>query len=125
MTAVYARQAQTFTVQGNLMTKLIAPSVGASEVMAWRAKMEPGAASPPHIHNHEEVVVILASSVKVLIGEEEHLLSAGDAFVVPPHTVHQVINAGQELWDSVIAMPVGTRFLRPDGQEQPTTPWTQ
>ena len=125
MTVVHASEAQTFEMQGNLMTKLIAPSMGATEVMAWRGKMQSGASSPPHIHDHEESVIILAGTVRVRIGEQEHTLSAGDAFVVPPNILHQVINTGAEMWDSVIAMPVGTRFIRPDGQEQPAPPWTK
>jgi quercetin dioxygenase-like cupin family protein len=87
MTSVHAENAETFEMQKNLMTKLVAPSTGAKEIMAWRGKMQAGAARPPHIHEHEEVLVILAGTVKVKIGDEEHILRAGDAFEVPPHTI--------------------------------------
>lgn len=107
------------------MTKLIAPSAGAKETMAWRGKLEADASSPPHIHDHEEVVVILAGTVKVKIGEEEHTLQAWDAFEMPPQTLHQVINGGEEMFDSVIAMHVGTTFMRSDGQENTPPPWTK
>lgn len=111
MTIVHGESAETFEMQGNMMTKPIAPSTGAREIMAWRGKMQAGTASPPHVHDHEEMVIILAGTVKVKIGEKEYTLQAGDAFEVPPQTLHQVINGSDEIFDSVIARPVGTKLI--------------
>jgi quercetin dioxygenase-like cupin family protein len=119
-----AAEADTFTVQGNHMTRLVAPSTGASEVMAWRAAMDAGVASPPHRHDHEEIVVLLSGTLLAKVGETEAVLTSGDACLIPAHTLHQVINTGAEPCTLLIAMRVGTRFLRPDGSETPAPPWT-
>ena len=118
-------QAETFSVQGNHMTRLIAPSIGASEVMAWRATMDAGAASPPHRHDHEEIVVMLSGTLLAKIGEQEAVLTPGDACLIPASTLHQVINTGTDPCSMLITMQVGTRFLRPDGSETPAPPWTR
>jgi quercetin dioxygenase-like cupin family protein len=125
MTIIKSSDAQTFEVQGNHMTKLIAPSTGATEVMAWRAKLSPGAASPPHRHDVEEVVVVLSGSCIAKLDGAEHTLSAGDACVIPPNTLHQVINTSDEPWECITAMKVEARFIRPDGSETPSPPWTK
>jgi quercetin dioxygenase-like cupin family protein len=125
MSIIKSSETQTFEVQGNSMTKLIAPSTGATEVMAWRAKLGVGAASPPHRHDVEEVIVVLSGSCTARIGEETHTLSAGDACLIPAGTLHQVINSGEEAWECVTAMKVGAHFIRPDGNETPTPPWTK
>jgi len=113
MSIIKSSEAQTFEVQGNSMTKLIAPSTGATEVMAWRAKLGAGAAS------------VLSGSCTAKIDGVEHTLSAGDACLIPPNTLHQVINSGEAPWECVTAMKVGARFIRPDGNETPTPPWTK
>jgi quercetin dioxygenase-like cupin family protein len=80
---------------------------------------------PPHRHDVEEVIVVLSGSCTARIGEETHTLSAGDACLIPAGTLHQVINSGEEAWECLTAMKVGARFIRPDGNETPTPPWTK
>jgi quercetin dioxygenase-like cupin family protein len=125
MSIIKSTNTETFEVQGNRMTKLIAPSTGATEVMAWRAQLSAGATSPPHRHDVEEVIVVLAGSCTAKIDGVEHTLSAGDACVIPPNTLHQVINTTDAPWECITAMKVGARFIRPDGNETPTPPWTK
>lgn len=125
MPVIRAGEVPTWEVQGNRMTGMAAPSRGASEVMAWKAELDAGVSSPPHTHDHEEVVVLVSGAMKVRIGEEEYELSEGDAFIVPPGTLHQVRNEADTAAACITAMPVGTRFVRPDGQETPPPPWTR
>jgi quercetin dioxygenase-like cupin family protein len=125
MTVIRVSDAPEFETQGNHMTGLASPSRGAKELLVFRGRLDPGAASPPHTHDHEEVFVVTEGKVHARIGDEEHELSAGDAAVIPPNTVHQVVNKSDGAFDLVISMLAGTRFFRPDGEEVPAPPWTK
>jgi hypothetical protein len=39
MAIVHGENAETFEVQGNMVTKLIEPSTGGKEIMAWRGSL--------------------------------------------------------------------------------------
>jgi uncharacterized cupin superfamily protein len=58
----------------------------------------PGASvCPLHAHAVQwELFVILAGQAAVRIGEERHRVRAGDAFIQPPGTAHQITNTGTD-----------------------------
>ncbi len=124
MSYISAAGAPTFHCQGNTLTKLIAPSTGAQEVMAWRDRLEPGAGSAPHLHDHEELIVVITGECVARIGRMEMILTVGDACLIPAGATHQITNRGIEPWECITVMPVGTQFLLPDGSETPPPPWT-
>ncbi len=54
-------------------------------------------AGAPHHHEHTmEVFYVLAGTLTVLLGDEEHAVSAGGCAVVPPGTTHTFANRGTE-----------------------------
>ena len=58
MGVVRAADISEFELMGNHMRGLATPSRGAAEVAVWRGVTEPGATTPPHKHDHEEVLVV-------------------------------------------------------------------
>lgn len=110
--------------EGNLAGGVATPSRGAEEVSVIRQRQVPGAANPPHTHDREEVTVVLSGSVRVTTGEEEAELSAGDALIVPAHTVHQVRTVGDAQAEWLLVAPSGVRFLFADGREV-SPPWAE
>lgn len=110
--------------EGNFAGGVATPSRGAEEVSVIRQRQAPGAANPPHSHDREEVTVVLSGSVRVTTDEEEIDLSAGDALVVPAHTVHQIRTVGDIEAEWLLAAPSGVRFLFADGREA-SPPWAK
>lgn len=50
------------------------------------------------IHEHVEQTLYIVSGVcKVILNDEEHILSGGDVAVVTPGTKHNFINTGEEM----------------------------
>lgn len=89
-------------------------SRGSSEVALWNHAL--AAESPPHWHDHDQVIYVLAGTGRIVVGDEEVALSVGDVVVAPARIPHQV-RAGDEGLDTLVAMPATLRTFRPDGSE--------
>ena len=61
-------------------------------------RVPPGAAvCPRHAHTVQwELFIALAGTATVRAGDEMHPVAAGDAFLQPPGTAHQIRNTGRE-----------------------------
>lgn len=60
----------------------------------WKQTMAPGAATPPHRHDCDEVVVVLAGSGTLLIDGRTLRFSAGDTLLLPAGLDHEIVNTG-------------------------------
>jgi quercetin dioxygenase-like cupin family protein len=75
MTVVHSNELQFIeTPGGNFGSGLATPSRGAAEVSVIRQRQQPGGANPPHMHDREEVMVLLAGAVTVTVAAEPHPL---------------------------------------------------
>jgi quercetin dioxygenase-like cupin family protein len=125
MGVVRAADIPEFELMGNHMRGLATPSRGAAEVAVWRGVTEPGATTPPHTHDHEEVLVVLAGSGSASMDGEQVEVSPGDVLIVPPKTLHQLHGPAEgEPLDAIAVMPIGTRTFLPDGEEL-QAPWSE
>ena len=96
---------------------------GLSRLSVWRQVMAPGSATPPHQHDCEEVVLVLAGSGEVHSAGKVLAFGPDTTLVLPPHVPHQIFNTGSVPLETVApfsATPVGT-FL-PGGEPIPL-PW--
>jgi quercetin dioxygenase-like cupin family protein len=106
-------QDQTYELNGNHMSGVATPSRGAASVEVWRGTMDAGAATPPHQHEHEEVVLVLAGHGRAVVDGREVRYQAGDTVILPPGKVHQIFaDSATEL---VAAMPLASPICTPDG----------
>lgn len=89
---------------------------GLSQLSLWRQSLAPGAATPPHLHDCDEVVLCLAGSGELHVDGAVRRFGANATVVLPKERVHQLVNAGAgtlELLGIFGGSPVGTRL--PDG----------
>ena len=96
---------------------------GLSQLSLWRQTMAPGAATPPHSHDCDEVVLCLAGSGEVHVDGEVHRFGPDTTLVLPRGRPHQIFNTGQVPMETIGvfgASPVGT-FL--PGGEAIELPW--
>lgn len=104
-------------IPGNTLRGLATPSRGSTEIMLWNHRAEAGSASPPHWHDHDQVIYVLSGSGRVVVGDEEFAVRAGDVIVAPANIPHQVHAAADEALDTIAAMSVALKTFSPDGSE--------
>lgn len=59
-------------------------------------EVAPGGHTPRHFHDYEHEVYVLAGKGKIVDGDRELALAAGDVVFVAPNDVHQFRNTGSE-----------------------------
>ena len=60
-------------------------------------RLEPGYEPAPHSHPHEQILYIVAGTMKLHIGDEVLTLGAGGLAVVPPNVTHWGEVVGNEV----------------------------
>lgn len=96
---------------------------GLRKLSVWQQSLAAGAATPPHRHDCEEVVLCTAGNGELHIGGRVMLFGARQTVVIPANIEHQLINAGTEpveLLAIFSSAPVDARF--PNGEAIPL-PW--
>jgi mannose-6-phosphate isomerase-like protein (cupin superfamily) len=89
---------------------------GLERLAIWSQRIDPQGATPPHFHDCEEVILIRQGEGTLVFRGEEQAFSAGDTIIVPPTTVHQILNTGDE--DLVLLAVLSTANVEvklPDG----------
>ncbi len=51
-------------------------------------RLMPGHAPNPHSHMHEQILYIMAGTMKLHVGNEVHIIGPGGLLVVPPNVTH-------------------------------------
>ncbi|MFC7187911.1 cupin domain-containing protein [Halorubrum yunnanense] len=86
---------------------LLDESDGAPHFAMRRFELAPGAAVPRHTNAVEHEQYVLAGEYVVGIGDEEHIVSPGDALLVPAGAEHWYRNEGDEPGAFICAVPNG------------------
>ncbi len=113
MSVVRREENEIHSMQGNHIAGVATPGSGARQVEMWRGRMDAGAATPPHRHDTEEVVLFLSGSGRATIGPRELRYQAGDTLILPAAEVHQLFAETDS--EFVSAMPIGGTVQLPDG----------
>jgi quercetin dioxygenase-like cupin family protein len=111
-----------FDLQGNTIHGLAAPSSGCSETIMYRLTVPPGAETPAHEHDHEEVFHLASGALEARLGDGTEQVRAGDTVMIPPGVRHSVRSTGAEDAAMLCVMPAGTLFIKPDGSGA-VPPW--
>jgi quercetin dioxygenase-like cupin family protein len=93
------------------------------KLSVWRQSLEPGAATPPHQHAVDEVVLCLAGSGEVEIDGHRETFGPHQTIVLPAGKPHQLRNTGATALELVAVFgesPVRTCW--PDGSDL-EVPW--
>jgi quercetin dioxygenase-like cupin family protein len=115
-------QNQIHSMQGNHVAGVATPASGAQQVEMWRGRIEAHAATPPHSHDTEEVVLFLTGSGRATVDDREVTYQPGDTLILPPHQIHQIFADIDS--EFVAAMPIGGTAQLVDGMVI-DLPWRQ
>ncbi len=79
-------------------TEYVGPDVGARNVSIRVYRFRPSSGlGPYHMHTTaESVYFVLVGVVRVRLGDQEHLLGAGDLVFIPPGEAHSIGNGGPD-----------------------------
>ncbi len=96
---------------------------GLQHLSMWRQTVAAGAATPPHRHDCEEIVLIQSGSGELHLDGKVTPFGPDSTLVIPRNADHQIINTGS-VEMNVVAAFAGTGFAVqfPDGQPIPL-PW--
>ncbi|HYD96380.1 MAG TPA: cupin domain-containing protein [Noviherbaspirillum sp.] len=114
---VIANQAPAATgIPGIEHVTLAGSDDGLRRISVWQQSLAPGAATPPHRHDCEEVVLCRAGAGELHIGECIERFGADMTVLIPADVDHQIVSVGKEALQLVAvfsATPVATWL--PDG----------
>lgn len=104
-------------------TTLAGVDNGLAHLSLWRQTIEPGAATPPHRHDCEEVVVVATGSGELHIDGRVERFGPDSTLAIPANVNHQILNTGSEPMNLVAAFSVSpVEVVLPDGSPLPL-PW--
>jgi mannose-6-phosphate isomerase-like protein (cupin superfamily) len=96
MSAIKFSELQTFDFPGIVHQTIASKGLGARGIEIWRQSIAPQAETPVHLHDCEEVVVVLQGSGRVIMDGKNIDFAANSTLIIPPDTLHQIINTGSE-----------------------------
>lgn len=104
-------------------TTLAGSDNGLSRLSVWRQTIDPGAATPPHRHDCEEVVVVASGCGELHIAGRVERFGPDSTLVIPGNVDHQILNTGAEPMNLIAAFSTTpVNVLLPDGSPLPL-PW--
>jgi len=109
MPSIDNSQAQSFEMAGVTFTPVAAPSRGTRETAIWRARVAPGTPGLLHHMTREEIIVSVRGEGRIRIGDDAHVIKAGDAFAVPAFNDFTLECAGDVAFEAMVVLPVGGR----------------
>jgi quercetin dioxygenase-like cupin family protein len=121
MPVITNEDAPRFDLRGTHVVGMASPSRGASETCAWRLTLDPGAGSPDHTLDHEEVFVVIAGKACATLDGRTHELGERDGLIVPAGVAFRIANAADAPFEAIVCLPVGARATV-DG-EVTVPPW--
>ncbi len=57
-------------------------------VLMVQFSIRAGSVVPLHSHPHEQVGCVISGSQRLTVGDETHLIEAGDSYYIPPGVLH-------------------------------------
>ena len=96
--------------------KVVTPESGAQTLEMWEQHMPPDGHIPPHYHECEEIITILAGTIEFKFGDESQVIRATTTLFIPPREIHSAANAGDETVHLLaVFAEVEPRVFLPDG----------
>jgi mannose-6-phosphate isomerase-like protein (cupin superfamily) len=96
MSVVKNSELEKFDFPGIVHQTIASQKLGAGSIELWKQTVEPNAGTPIHLHDCQEVVVILQGSGSVVMDGKKTDFAANSTLIIPPNTVHQIFNTGSE-----------------------------
>jgi quercetin dioxygenase-like cupin family protein len=104
---------------------LAGPREGLCDLEVWMQTIAPGAGTPVHAHDCEEVVVVLAGAGECELEGRVAAFGPGSTIIVPRGAVHRITNTGTEDMFVVAALAAAPVTVTTADGERMHLPWDQ
>ena len=123
MPILNSAQLATLHLPGLEHQTLASQAHGVKGMEVWRQTVAPGAGTPVHRHNCEEIIVVLHGSGHLTIAGEALSFGPNSTIIVPPDVVHQLVNSGTEELLLISALGMSPVEVRTAEGEPIPLPW--
>jgi mannose-6-phosphate isomerase-like protein (cupin superfamily) len=96
MTTFKFSELERFEIPGIVHQTIASKELGAKSLEIWRQSIAPGAETPVHLHQCEEVVIVLQGSGRLIMDDRVTDFGASSTLILPPDRAHQILNTGSE-----------------------------
>lgn len=96
---------------------------GLKQLSLWRQTLAPGAATPPHRHDCDEIVLCLAGWGELHIDGSVQRFGADQTAVLPRNREHQLFNVGPMPLEIVAVLAASPVQVELPGGEPLPLPW--
>ena len=112
-----------FSLPGLLHQTLAGRADGLGRLEVWYQALDSGAATPPHYHHCEEVLLIQTGRGQLVVAGEASPFGPGTTLTVAARVLHQIVNTGDsEMTLFAVLSETPARVFTPDG-ELMSLPW--
>lgn len=111
-----------FENEGTVLVGLATAGLGARNFEIWRSSVPPGGATPVHVHDTEEIFLVLRGKGKLLVGDQALEFEAPATVIAPAAVPHQIINTGDVPTDQIVVVGVGSEIKNDQGTVM-SLPW--
>jgi len=116
---------EALALPGLVHRTLAGPRDGLRDLEVWMQTVAPGAGTPVHAHDCEEVVVVLRGSGECEIEGRVEAFGPGSTIIVPRGAVHRITNTGVEEMFVVAALAAAPVTVTTADGERMHLPWDQ
>ena len=106
------------------MTSYATPSLGSTEVCAWRVSMQADTQGPVHAIDREQVWLPLTGTLTFTVDDTTTTVGPGQSAILPAGELRQ-IRAADGPVEALVCMPIGGQASVPDRADAVPLPWAQ
>ncbi len=108
MIADHGRLATEQWRDGVLTRMLVSAANGAAELCVFEQFCDPGCGAPIHTHTVEEVLIVLAGTAEITVGETRATATAGQSVTIAAGLRHGFVNTGAGMLhvQAILAAPI-------------------
>lgn len=104
---------------------LAGPRDGLKQMEVWMQTIAPGAETPMHRHDCEEVVVVLRGSGFCEIDGKQSAFGPNSTLILPPNRPHRIVNSGATEMFLLAALAMAPVTVETPAGERIALPWDQ
>lgn len=111
-----------YSMHGNYQKGVATKAMGAKQFEVWKASLAVGSKTPLHVHESEEIFILIKGDLLAKIGDEEVRLSAPATLICPANVPHQLFNVGTEPTEQIDVLGIDSKISDASGTEM-RLPW--
>lgn len=124
-TVIEHSKLRSYENNGNKLTGVATPSLGAIKSEVWHSSIAPGSETPPHTHATEELVILVKGTLEATVLDEgSSKCSAPCTIILEANKHHRLKNVGNEPTSHYLIMRPKSKIFD-DAHQEMTLPWRQ